>query len=338
MADHGGSSGSPKTRSEDHDAPRGGMEQLSALADHLATAHRADQVLARAEQALTAVLGPGAAKVESASTSHGGDQVTVAVPGSPTARIAARPTLSPASLAFVETTARVAGLALQRLEAQEARSRAEDECAALSGQILEEAGRERGRIATRIHDELLPHLAAATIQADNVRTAVSAGEVERVGELANRTHHAVHDGIASLREVLDDLQHESVVPGRLREALEESVGELRLKEEVDARLDAPDVLPPLPFAVELLILETVRGCLANVGRHARASSVVVSLSVRDCHIAVEVRDDGCGFDPQQTPRGHGLALMAQRVEMAKGRFAVRSTPGEGATVTMEVPR
>lgn len=337
MADEGGSS-EPTRHSEDEDTLRGGMERLSALADQLATAQRADEVLVRAEQALAALLGPGAATVESAPTSHCGGWVTMAVPGSPTARISAHPALSPASLALVETTARLAGLALQRLEAQEARSRAEDECAALSRQILEEAGQERGRIATRIHDEVLPHLAAATIQADNIRTAASAGELERVGDLASRTHHAVHDGIASLREVLDDLQHESVVPGRLREALEESVGELRLKERVKTRLDAPPVLPALPFAVELLILETVRGCLANVARHARASSVVVSLAVKDCHVAVEVRDDGCGFDVQQTLHGHGLALMEQRVQMAKGRFAVRSAPGEGTTVTMEVPR
>lgn len=240
-------------------------------------------------------------------------------------------------MAFVETTARLAGRALRRVQAEAALARAEGERAAVSGEALEAASGERGRIATRIHDEVLPHLAAATVQADNVRAAVATGEVQHAAELASKAQRAVHDGTASLREVLDHLEHEVVVPGRLREALEDLLEGLRGTENVDARLEAPRVLPEMPFAVELLVAETVRGCLENVARHAHASSVVVSLAAHDRQVAVEVRDDGCGFDAQQTHRGHGLALMAKRVEMARGHFAVRSTPEEGTTVAMAIP-
>lgn len=314
------------------------MERLSVLAQQLLSARDRDQVLARAERALMAVLGREAVAVERSPASRCGDRATVTVPGSSATWISVRADASSASMAFVESAAGLTGMALRRLEMEDELHRVEQARATLSGEVLEEASRERGRIATRIHDEVLPHLAAATIQADNVQAAADAGQTERTGELATKARHAVHDGIACLREVLDDLQHETVVPGRLREGLEELLDDLCRKEGIDARLDAPEALPAIPFAVELLVVETVRGCLGNVARHAQASEVVVSLAVYDCHVAVEVRDDGAGFDPETTPRGHGLALMAQRVEMARGRLAVRSAPGQGTTVTMEIPR
>jgi two-component system sensor histidine kinase DegS len=51
-----------------------------------------------------------------------------------------------------------------------------------------------------------------------------------------------------------------------------------------------------------------------------------------------MRDDGCGFDPAAVSGSHhGLALMAQRVELARGTFMVTSAPGRGTRVRMEVP-
>lgn len=328
----------PAACSEDGGGSPPGMQALSSLTEQLSSASGADQVLARVEQALTAVLRPAEVAVESAYAGHRGDRVAVPVPGTGGTVISVPADLPAASMAFVETTVGLAGLALRRLAAEDERDRVEDARSALSREVLEEASRERGRLAARMHDEVLPHLAAASIQADNVCTVARAGDGGRVAELACRTRDAVNDGITSVRELLDDLHGEMVVPGRLRETLEESVEDLAHNKGLDARLEAPEILPALPFSVELLIAETVHGCLANVARHARADSAVVALAVRDCHVAAEVADDGCGFDPEHTPRGHGLALMTQRVEMAKGRFAVRSTPGQGTTVTMEVPR
>lgn len=338
MSDTGRAPESSVAYWDNGDTPAGSMGALSTLAQQLSAARGRDQVLACAEQTLTAVLSPEAVAVESSHVSWCVDRVAVPVPGAAGTMISVAGDLPTSSIAFVEAAAGMAGLALQRQGAEGERDHVEVARAALSGQVLEEASRERGRLATRVHDEVLPHLAAASIQADNVCTAIQTGYGDRAAELAARTREAVYDGISSLRELLDDLYHEGLVPGRLREALEESVEDLREEQGVETRLEAPEILPALPFSVELLIVETVRGCLANVARHARATSAVVSLTVRDCHVAVEVADDGCGFDSAQTAGGHGLALMAQRVEMAKGRFAVRSAPGQGTTVTMQAPR
>jgi signal transduction histidine kinase len=210
--------------------------------------------------------------------------------------------------------------------------------AALSGRILEEGTRERSRIALQIHDDVLPYLAGAEIQADNVRSALQTGNTAQADALARATHDAVHGGIGRLREVLDALTGQIVVPGGLRRALVSALDDLRLKAGVEGVLEAPDPMPELPLAVEILVVETARGCLTNVARHAHASTVRVTLTVEEVALRLEIADDGRGFVPDAPRQGHhGLALMRQRVELARGRFAVHSQRGVGTTIQVEVP-
>lgn len=325
---------SSRDRAEQLSARVADLETLNALARELLSARRSDQVIAWGHQSLATALGGGISAAADSPT----DRLQVAVPGAEDTVLSLPQDVPETSMALAEAAAGLVGLALQRVEAENELGRGEAARAKLSGQILEEGTRERSRIACQIHNEVLPHLAAATIQADNVQAATAAGDSERADELAALTHEAVHDGIARLREVLDALQHQVVAPGKIREALRDSLEELRLKDGVEGHLDVPEALPALPFAVEILALEVVRGCLANVARHAEATSAEVSVTVLDRRLRVTVRDDGCGFDPGHVADGsHGLALMAQRIELANGRFEVRSAPGQGTAVTAEVP-
>ena len=313
------------------------LETLNGLGADLLTVRDRTKVPERGEEALRTAL--SRSDVAVTLSGEGGPGLRqVPILGAEPAAVRVPDGLGDSSMAVVEAIAGLLGMALQRLELENELGEFERARAALSGRILEEGTRERSRIALEIHDEVLPYLAAAGIQADNVRSALSARDVDSADRLADATRAAVHDGIARLREVLDALQRQIIVPGGLRPGLVETLEELRLKHGIDGVLRADDHLPPLPLAVEILVLETVRGCLANVALHAKAESVAVSLTVNERHIVAEVRDDGRGFDPEAVEPGHqGLALMARRVELARGRFTILSAPGSGTTVQLEVP-
>jgi signal transduction histidine kinase len=242
------------------------------------------------------------------------------------------------SLAVVEAAAGLLGMAVQRLQLEQELTEVERARVALSGEILEEGTRERSRIALEIHDDVLPFFAAAEMQADNVQSAIRGQALDQANALALRTRDAVHDGIARLRAVLEALRRQIVVPGSLREELASVLEKLRVESGVQIQLDVPEQMPTLPLAVEILVFETVRGCLTNVARHAEASRVSVAVRVTNTLLEAEVRDDGRGFDPSDIPAGHhGLVLMAQRVELARGRFVVTSGVGAGTTIHLEVP-
>ena len=84
-----------------------------------------------------------------------------------------------------------------------------------------------------------------------------------------------------------------------------------------------------------------REAVHNAVRHAHPSEVKVRLDFNERTIRMRVEDDGCGFDPDATlssPGEHfGLVGMRERTERLGGRFRVRSEPGAGTELSIEVP-
>jgi signal transduction histidine kinase len=80
----------------------------------------------------------------------------------------------------------------------------------------------------------------------------------------------------------------------------------------------------------------VQEALNNAARHSSAKNIRVKVREDDGRIAVEVADDGSGFDPSRT-RGLGLLGMEERVKRLGGTFAVDSKPGGGTTIRFELP-
>ena len=77
--------------------------------------------------------------------------------------------------------------------------------------------------------------------------------------------------------------------------------------------------------------------MQNAVKHAGASSITVDLSSDGDQVRLVVRDDGSGFEPAEGSPGHGLGNMRDRIDAVRGRFALESDPGHGATVLATVP-
>ena len=104
--------------------------------------------------------------------------------------------------------------------------------------------------------------------------------------------------------------------------------------EVDTSLEAVD----LPDASQLTVYRMVQEALTNVGKYANAKKVLISVHAYPTHVAVDVRDDGIGFDTGSVrPASHGLAGMRHRVEAAGGRLSITSRPGNGTLLSAVLP-
>jgi signal transduction histidine kinase len=123
--------------------------------------------------------------------------------------------------------------------------------------------------------------------------------------------------------------------------------------------------PVLPPTHDQVVLRVAQEALHNALRHSGAAHIDVSLSaIKDCARAgdggaeggpgvgantceerstfaggarLTVRDDGKGFDPDADGRGLGLASMRERADSVGGRLTVRTRPGEGTLIELEVP-
>jgi signal transduction histidine kinase len=101
---------------------------------------------------------------------------------------------------------------------------------------------------------------------------------------------------------------------------------IQLDVELDGRLPEP-----LEVAAYYLVSES----LANIGKHAQATSATISVARCNGDVVVEIVDDGIGG--ADTERGSGLRGLADRVEALDGRLRVWTPIGEGTRVRAEIP-
>ncbi|HET9672526.1 MAG TPA: GAF domain-containing sensor histidine kinase, partial [Actinomycetota bacterium] len=191
---------------------------------------------------------------------------------------------------------------------------------------------ERTRIAGDIHDDPVQKLVALKMRLELLGRAHP--ELEGIAEAKD----GVLVSIRSLRHLLFDLRppvlDEQGLAPALRSFLENA--------EVDFDWSVEDELPTQPSAQTRLILYRIaQEALTNTRKHADAEHVRVRLTESESGVAMEIADDGVGFEPLAAlvaAPGHlGLAAMRERAEMAGGRCELHSLPGQGTTLDVWMP-
>jgi signal transduction histidine kinase len=205
---------------------------------------------------------------------------------------------------------------------------------------LESSAVERRRVAADLHDGPVQDLAGLSYAlAAAAERAPEGTDPATVGALRDGAE-AAREGIRSLRAAVVEIN-----PGRLHdEGLAAALGDLAAP--LRARGVAVDIDVPaglvLPEGAEQLLYRAAGEALRNVAAHAEASHVQVGVVRDNGHARLSVRDDGRGFDAATRARrrdeGHlGLALVEDLAAHLGGRADVRSAPGEGTVVEVEVP-
>ncbi|PVY90107.1 signal transduction histidine kinase [Acidovorax sp. 99] len=205
----------------------------------------------------------------------------------------------------------------------------------LANHLQEVREEERGHLARELHDELGALLTAAKLDVARLKSKIDATAPDIAERLKHLTE-TLNSGIALKRRIIEDLRPSSLSNLGLTAALEILTREYaeRAGIEVETSLEAV----PLPDAAQLTVYRMVQEALTNIGKYAKASKVLVSVHGYPTHVAVQVRDDGVGFDPGTVrPTSHGLAGMRHRVEAAGGRLTLTSRPGNGTLLSAVLP-
>lgn len=194
---------------------------------------------------------------------------------------------------------------------------------------------ERGHLARELHDELGALLTAAKLDVARLKSRIGTDTPE-VAERLRHLSETLNGVIALKRRIIEDLRPSSLANLGLTAAIEILAREFSERAGIPVQTSLETVA--LPEATQLTVYRMVQESLTNIGKYARARQVLVTVHQHPGHVAVQIRDDGTGFDTAATRRtGHGLAGMRQRVEAAGGRLTVQSRPGEGTLVAAILP-
>ena len=230
----------------------------------------------------------------------------------------------------------IGGLLIERQRRQRAERSlraSHEQVQRLAGRLINAQEAERARIARELHDDIGQHMALLTM------------DLELLGRAGPETNALAGEALTRTRSITGSVRALShrLHPVTLRliglmPALNALRNELTNAEFV-IDLTSDDLPPVIPSDVTLCLFRIVQEGLQNALKYSRARKVSIHLSGRGEGLAMEIADDGVGFDVEEVwGKGLGLISMAERVEAIGGRFEIRSRPGSGTRVHVSVPR
>jgi len=197
---------------------------------------------------------------------------------------------------------------------------------------------ERERIGHDLHDGVIQSLYAIGLALEGCVEALEGpeGVRQRLEEVIDH----LNEVIADIRSYIFELQPQALRGRSLAQALtalarEYQVGRpLAISVKVEPCLDG--AIAPWPAQH---LFHIAQEALANAVKHSGASAITLRLTRAPQSLILEVQDNGRGFNPQEVGRGlgEGLRNMADRAQALGGRLELKSEPGKGTIVSLEVP-
>ncbi|MEB3292493.1 MAG: sensor histidine kinase [Synechococcales bacterium] len=195
---------------------------------------------------------------------------------------------------------------------------------------------ERNRIAREIHDSLGHSLTAFNLHLDAALRLFQSDPKEaqdlmrEAKQLGSQALQDVRQSVTTLRS--DPLQNQS-----LADSIQRLVEDFQRSTQVQPRVTiALSPEPSLP--VKTALYRIVQESLTNIAKYAQASQVEISLQAPSpTQIQLRIQDNGIGFLPEQTRSGFGLQGMRERAIALGGQWQVRSQPGQGCVIEVQVP-
>lgn len=201
---------------------------------------------------------------------------------------------------------------------------------------------ERQRLAREIHDTLAQGFTSIVMQLEAAEQALSQ-DPDLAGDHIDQARSIARHSLEQARRVVQDLRPDLLEKDPLPAAIQRVVADWSIQSGVAAQATTTGSVAPLHPDIEVTVLRAVQEALVNVEKHARARNVNVTLSYFDDLILLDVQDDGAGMDSQSPAAGSfrsggfGLTAMRERVEQLGGSLHIESEPGEGTTLTIEIP-
>jgi two-component system sensor histidine kinase DegS len=198
---------------------------------------------------------------------------------------------------------------------------------------------ERERICLEVHDGVGQTLVAAFQHLQALQSILPPQE-SQTRQMVSRTVALVRQAIQEAREVINSLTPATLsglgLVSTLRQELKEFENDTGCKVEFEA------AWPRLPQETEIALYRIVHEAVTNVRKHANSQKMRIELSRLPDRLVALIKDWGVGFDLSQqeaipTRHSAGLFSLRKRAELLGGACEVRSTPGQGTEIKVEVP-
>lgn len=230
----------------------------------------------------------------------------------------------------------------ERKKTEEALRKSEEQLRHLSTQLLRAQETERKRISTELHDELGHSLVLMKFRLGLIEKGLREQQSEARADcryLSEFIDRVIEDVRRLSRDLRPSALEDAGLSAALRCLVDHSIRNGQAKV-VSSIVDVDHLLSP---NAQLVLYRIIQEALTNVGKHAQAKRVSLSVARQGDRLAVVVEDDGRGFDVREavtrvaSERGLGLATLHERARMLGGSLSVWSEEGKGTRIMLGVP-
>jgi len=206
-------------------------------------------------------------------------------------------------------------------------------------QVKEE---ERRVLALELHDRVGQDLTALSINMNMLQSMISPESVEKIKPLLEDSQQLIEQTAWRIRNLMVELRPPELDDYGLLAALRSYGDRFTQRNKIQIQVPAGDLSPQPSSQTATTLFRIAQEALTNIAKHAEASQVKITLSQDTNWLQMTIWDDGIGFDPETVPAGRaetgwGLLSMQERAEAIGGHLHVKSHPGQGCTLIVEVP-
>jgi PAS domain S-box-containing protein len=211
---------------------------------------------------------------------------------------------------------------------------------ALSRRLFQAEEEERRRLGRELHDQAGANLTAMALSLELLRRRIPEPEDGEIGIWFREFDAILQDTIRHVRTVLTDLRPAALDDLGLLAALRHYVQRTLSLTSIKVQIEGTEPVPRLEPDVAIALFRVVQEALTNVVKHSQASLATISLMGASDRLTLTVEDNGLGFSHDSALKDTaslGMTTMQERVEAIGARLSVRSAPGHGTIVTIELP-
>ncbi len=222
------------------------------------------------------------------------------------------------------------------------RKQVQEQLQNLSRRLMEVQESERRFLASELHDQIGQNLTALSINLNVIRSRFSEEVDIKIVDRLEDSLKLVEETIERMRSVMAGLRPPVLDDYGLAVALRWYTERFSERNAVVTVVQEKEFLSCLPLTVETALFRIVQEVLTNVSKHANAKHVIITLERIDGVVQLVVSDDGVGFDPSVLRKlkkqpGWGLITIEERAKAMGGNVYVKSAPGKGTRIIVQVP-
>ena len=211
---------------------------------------------------------------------------------------------------------------------------------ALSRQLTEVDAEVRRRLARELHDRVGQNLSSLIMSLNRMKSEMPAEVLERSGKWFDDSAKLLGQTIDEVRTVMSELRPAELDDFGLLQAVSFYAEQVGLRAGFAFTLRAAHGDLHLPIGIETTLYRIAQEAVTNIGKHARATEVVIVIEIIENDVTLRINDNGGGVvdgENMMSVARRGVLGMRERAEAIGAQFEFQSTPGAGTTVAVKVP-